>query len=59
MHTWDACEESWRNGYEKGIHDMATYVAHWLGILSVMDEDDLYESIIHDFKNRKEEETND
>lgn len=38
---------------------MAKYVAHWLGHISVMDKDDLYAAIINDFKNRKEEETND
>lgn len=59
MHTWDACEHSWKNGYEKGAHDMARYVAHWLCIFSTMNEDDLYEAIIKDFKNRKEEESND
>lgn len=58
MDTWDACEHSWKNGYEKGTHDMARYVAHWLGIISVMDEDDLYASIIIDFEKR-EEVTND
>lgn len=58
MNTWDACEQSWKNGYEKGTHDMANYVAYWLGTISAMDKDDLYESIVNDFKNRKEE-TND
>lgn len=62
MNTWDACEQSWKNGftdgYEKGTHDIARYVAHWLGHISTMDKDDLYAAIINDFKNRKEEETN-
>lgn len=58
MHTWDACEHSWKNGYEKGTRDMARYIAHWLGNLSAIDKDDLYETIIEKFKNR-EEETND
>ena len=55
MDTWDACEHSWKNGYEKGIYDMAKYVAYWLSRISTMDKDDLYASIINDFKNRKEE----
>lgn len=55
MDTWDACEHSWKNGYDKGIHDMARYVAYWLGIISVMDKDVLYAAIINDFKNREEE----
>ena len=58
MNVWDACEQSWRNGYEKGTHDMARYVAYWLSHISTMDKDELYEAIIKDFKNRKEE-TND
>lgn len=59
MNTWDACEQSWKNGYEKGTHDMARYIAYWLSIFSTVDKNELYESIINDFKNRKEEETND
>ena len=55
MNTWDACEQSWKNGYEKGIHDMASYMAHWLCIFSTMNEVNLYEAVIKDFKNRKEE----
>lgn len=59
MDTWDACEHSWKNGYEKGTHDMAKYVVNWLCVLPTMNKDELYETIINDFKNRKEEETND
>lgn len=55
MDTWDACEHSWKNGYEKGTHDMAKYVAYWLSHISTIDKDELYEAIIKDFKNRKEE----
>lgn len=58
MDTWDACEQSWKNGYEKGIHDMARYVAYWLSHISAIDKDALYASIINDFKNH-EEKTND
>lgn len=55
MDTWDACEQSWKNGYEKGTQDMARYVAYWLCKFSTMDKDKMYEAIIKDFKNRKEE----
>ena len=58
MDTWDACEHSWKNGYEKGSHDMAKYVVNWLCVLPTMNKDELYETIIKDFKNYKEE-TND
>ena len=57
MDTWDACEQSWKNGYEKGAHDMARYIVRFLSIFSA-NKDALYEAIVKDFKNRKEE-TND
>lgn len=57
MHTWDACEQSWKNGYEKGTNDMARYVANWLSVSnsSLMNENALYEYIIKEFKTHMEE----
>lgn len=54
MNTWDACEQSWKNGYEEGIHEMAKYVANCMSNFYALNKDELYDCIIKDFKTYSE-----